>query len=259
MKEGVIVNRTGSQIVTALSFIFMSTLFCAGIDHNPSWNNNILSYSLPVSGYIDEFDPGDYGMCRFGNWLDDCVADYTTAMSLYFNHLTTGRFTNSDMDNPHGAGLFLWHLVDGQASRRTFTSASAGWATSSENSGRVTFSALRGITELYRYFTFKDEQLPGLDSSTKKYVILIHGWNPDSNTEAYGNEPDGGQFYRLYNNVNTWIGNNGASSWRVLKYHMERDTDTGPVSISAAINGTEAAEIARLHGYHMAKLILQKW
>lgn len=47
-----------------------------------------------------------------------------------------------------------------------------------------------------------------------------------------------------------------ADDWRVLRYRMERDTDTGPIGTSAAVHATRAAESARLHGYYLARLIL---
>jgi len=161
------------------------------------------------------------------------------------------------MDNPHGGGLFLWNRGLSPDQLITFSSVNADtWVPPPQapttGDGSVDTALIPGDCDLYRYFTMSNEQLPGIASSPKRYIILIHGWNRTEQYDAYGT----GNFAYLYDNISNWLANNNGGAWAVLKYRMESDTDAGPLDTGQ--NGTEAAEISRLHGYHMAKQILQR-
>ena len=78
--------------------------------------------------------------------------------------------------------------------------------------------------------------------------MLIHGWNPDSNSESYADE-----FASLDTHLRSQVAN---SDWKLLKYHWEADADTGgKISFSAVDHGTRAAEIAHQHGQHLGELL----
>lgn len=250
-----------SSWTVALLVLRLATTVSWGLDHAPSWPNSATcSYGLPGEGsgsqYVDEMAVGGYALCRFGNLINesDSIIGRET---LSFNYLTSGPFDTVSMDSPRKGGLFVWGYTGSSNRRYTFTELNASnWVLPpSGGSGRVDVDGSPYIRNLYRYFTMSDAQLPGINSTIKKYVILIHGWNPDSLSDSY----QGSQFSHLADSVQSWLTSHGGTSWKLLKYHMEQDTDTGPIiNLDAAKNGTEAAEIARLQGYHMAQLILEK-
>jgi len=257
------VTYGGQRVSTPASVLlaFLTATSAIALNHPPQWlSSTTCSYGLP-SAYVNEYPAAGYWMCRFGNYLtsDNALVGRET---LNFNYLTTGPFSIAGMDNEHSGGLFVWNTDLSPAQRVTFSSLSASsWVAPAGNAaGSVEIDgSITQNRDLYRHFTMTDDQLPGISSSTRKYVIVIHGWNPDGDDYMYGES----YWSDLVNRISTWLTAYGGSSWKLLKYRMERDADTGendwdPVPHDAAINGAEAAEIARLHGYHMAQLILEK-
>ncbi len=251
-------NHPKKIILAALSGLL---LHCVAfpVEHPPRWiGSTYCTYDLPgwdtTDQYVNEFDPGAYGLCRFGNYI--AMNDGLYGRETYhFNSLTKGSFTSVGMDSAHGGGLFIWGW-DLEARRFTFSEMHADkWISPSGSSpGSVDTDSSAFSRALCRFFEMSDMQLPGIKSTTKKYIVLIHGWNPHSKDNNY----DGDEWQALEQNINSWLVAHNGSDWQLLKYRMEADTDTGPKSVDAAINGTEAAEIARQHGYHMAKLILDQ-
>jgi beta propeller repeat protein len=255
-------TKVGAALTLLVAVAALAAQLSSAADHNPSWPDAFTCrYGLPGEGtgteYVDEMDPGGYAMCRFGNYLTR-DSGWIGRDALSFNYLTTGPFTTAGMDSPHQGGLFIWG-EDAPSDRRfTFSELNAGsWvAPPPGGTGSVEVDLNGDDRSLYRYFTMSDSQLPGVEAGVRKYVILIHGWNPSSNQDSY----TGAQFSHLSSALQAWLDANGGTDWRVVKYHMERDTDTGPVwdwdGGLLANAGTRSAEIARLHGYHMAKQLL---
>ncbi|MCE5249109.1 T9SS type A sorting domain-containing protein [bacterium] len=115
-----------------------------------------------------------------------------------------------------------------------------------------------GTYALYKTFSFPTD-IP-VDSSTRKLIVLIHGWNPDEMTNPY----EGYSWPALVANLNTWV--SAHPSWKVLAYNWGEDAATGPVLDiggpdvlgNAIRNGTQAAEISHQHGQHLGPLIKSK-
>ncbi len=93
-----------------------------------------------------------------------------------------------------------------------------------------------------------------LDSSARKIVILVHGWNPppDSMSDAY-EESD--QWFYLKNILKL---NLSGSEWKLVAYHWENDANTGLISwdeVSAVQNAATAADRAVSHGQYLGAII----
>jgi uncharacterized repeat protein (TIGR02543 family) len=91
--------------------------------------------------------------------------------------------------------------------------------------------------------------------STKKVVVLIHGWNSGSSSNSYDNPVDDKDFYLLSEALKRAL---AGTEWTLVQYHWEKDADTGPIFSPNGIlgvNGSEAAEAGRWHGYHLGELL----
>lgn len=84
--------------------------------------------------------------------------------------------------------------------------------------------------------------------STRKVIVLIHGWNRTGDGDAY-DAIDGDEFYTLARRLAAACANTG---WDLLVYHWELDADTGN-GAGLFADPVKAAHIARLHGYHLAE------
>ena len=97
-----------------------------------------------------------------------------------------------------------------------------------------------------------------LDSSARKVVILIHGWNPGggANSDIY---QDGAGWQALRGNLVQAL----SSEWKIVPYHWEQDADTGTIYNFALTDladwgtATTAAAYASVHGSHVADLLNQ--
>ena len=93
-----------------------------------------------------------------------------------------------------------------------------------------------------------------IDGSTRNLIVLIHGWNKDSNTNSFlqGTE---------WNNLVAQLKGTSlaAGSWKLAEYHWETDADTGGLAIiTDAVgygNATVAAVRAQQHGQNLATLL----
>jgi len=119
---------------------------------------------------------------------------------------------------------------------------------------------------LYRYFHFPKsltDELTGanIGSSTKKAVILIHGWNGSSQATQY----DDSELALLKTEIKIAL---TGTDWKLITYKWSEDADTGlnpdatnsaiewaKAVAGAAVNGTEAAEISHQHGQHLGELL----
>ena len=248
------------------------------VDHTPWWNDsttlrygtNGLPGETTQSQYVNEIESGSYWYCRLGNLLDNDAGAIIGNVTLKFNDLTEpvgGPYSDGNQDTPAFGRLFMYHYftTSGGLGHVNFANYNTTWTEpSSGNKGKVEIPGQDGsFFELYRYFTFGSSQLTGVTQSNTKYIILIHGWNPAGISDAYAQVGDSGHperdnFYVLYTRLQSTL---QGSDWKVLQYHMEKDTDTGDndwwdVSFFP-VRGTRAAEIARLHGYYLAERLLE--
>lgn len=254
----------------------------AAIDHSPSWLSSTqltykLDYSLPgvVDGNGQAIIPhalGGYGYCRWGNLMDR--PSFTTD-GYYLTRLTS---------KPFESDLFLSKYEE-WLEYAPFPYGTVWPATSwppLEKTAVATIPAIdpplnRTYGTLFRYLHFPNNPLlkvatdlpipinPYFTSSTdfqysplpgtaEKAVILVHGWNPDSNRSGFFNSSDdwNGNFAILTRSLQNAL--NGGD-WHLVHYNWAADSDTGAAGLSAAVNGSEAAEIGTQHGWHLAKLV----
>lgn len=105
-----------------------------------------------------------------------------------------------------------------------------------------------------------------IDSSARKLVIVIHGWNPEADTDPYNSE----NWPALVENLHTeMLGKNSlANNWDLYAYRWGNDAYTGPkvgggynedgeLGIGLE-NGTQAAEIGFQHGLALGKLLRER-
>lgn len=102
-----------------------------------------------------------------------------------------------------------------------------------------------------------------VDASARKLVIVIHGWNPEPDTDPYTD----GNWPALMKNLSQEIKGKAsyAPGWDLYAYRWGRDAYTGPVlfegknadgGIGKGVeNGTQAAEIGYQHGLVLGKLL----
>jgi hypothetical protein len=239
------------SIVVAMA---SSAALRAQVDHSPKWlSATNLTYGLVD---LDGFAPGGYGYCRWGNFMD---SNTFGTVDLAFNWLTTAPYSNANRDLFISRSDFLQRETYGGLQFPT----GAVWTVPNGRfqRGFVQFTALQNQLSLYRYLHFQnqiiDEASGGaLPSSTRKLVILVHGWNADSLSDSYATS----QFTSLVSAIRTAVGD---SDWRLARYHWEADADTGMVDLlalltlgSTAINdSTEAAEVSNQHGQHLGELL----
>src|ERR1039458_9095525 len=160
---------------------------------------------------------------------------------------SAGPFANNNKD------LFL-SGSDLNLSRLDFPS-DATWAPPNGSYlGQVTFTRCPislpvpvGLdTALFRYLHFSSRlvttspdgtELP-LGASTKKLIVLIHGWNPGSDPDGY----TGVEFASLESQLKSQLAN--APDWKLLKYHWEADADTGPIWATTDNQGIDIGALA---------------
>ncbi len=213
--------------------------------------NHAISYGL------DDLDrnaisPDGFAYCHWGNWMDEHHYNMAGQVSLSYSPLTQGPFANvADQDN---LNLFLIRGSGHQLNRALFP-ANTDWS----RAGRVSFNVgwfQPSHYTLFRYFHFPSRLTNVVSSSsltkyvnhrTEKLVVLVHGWNPNRNTHHYLN-----QYGILSDAIADQL---SGTEWQLVQYPWERDADTGPINLSAPVNGSEAAHIGHRHGWHLGELL----
>jgi pimeloyl-ACP methyl ester carboxylesterase len=222
---------------------------------------------------LDNFPVLGYGFCKWGvleSEIDEVNPLLQNLVTLNFTRRTAGPFANNTKE------LFLSSSTTqitpiGEAPDQFPSDATWNPANGSYQDGSITFTrwpvslpAPIGLkTILFRYLHFAPTlvttetdgtELP-LGSSTKKLVVLIHGWNPGSNPDSYT-----GEFASLESQLRSQLAT--ATDWKLLKYHWEADADTGAIldansiPIAGAVDhGTKSAEDAHQHGQHLGELL----
>ena len=230
--------------LAALSIALASNV-CATVDpipekrYSPDFNSND-PYGLVD---LDHFSDG-YGYCGWGNPYD--LLD-PLKVEFEMKKLAADKWPLSRAD--------LWLNTGGTASLRWDVFPST---TIFDSSTRiVTLFPDRTSTppvqdppysvfcKLHFPRTLTDEVTNSLlKSDTRKVIVLIHGWNPDSNTSQYGYE-----FAALKANL---IAKLAGTGWKLVCYDWAMDADTGS---SAPGDAVQAAEIAHRHGQHLGQLL----
>jgi hypothetical protein len=233
------------RIITYTVCSVLITLIASAADHEPVWSGaNSITYNLRD---IDNFNPQEYEHTRWGNKIDEVYYDFLfdpQNKTLSFSQLTEEHLsTNTNQDT---WDLFLSGTTN-TLNRIIFPTSPSIW---DWDNNLVTFYG-SGDFYLFRYFHFEDVPAdPGgnvLSSSATKLVILIHGWNPNSNADPYS----GAEFTDLYTNITSIV--NG-TDWTVFRYDWAVDADTGGIQTSAT-DSTEAAEHGHQHGQHLGDLL----
>src|ERR1035437_6205069 len=248
--------------ILLLFFITASTWLCQAVDHSPRWIGNTVKYgpenSLNGLVDLDNFPVASYGYCKWGVLQDQ---DNYNTVTLGFTRLTVGPFDNNTKD------LFLSRST--AFLQRLQFPADSDWSPPGVFfDGDVTFTQFPGLSvppsdsinvALFRYLHFapilftteSNGNESRLQASTKKLIVLIHGWNPNSDFDGYG-----GEFASLDTRLRSQITN---TDWKLLKYHWEADADTGFIFDDngdfATVNATESAEVAHQHGQHLGELL----
>ncbi len=228
------------KLLIALLLLIAPFVARAQIDHTPKWSNNFtaLTYNLID---LDGFAVGSYGYCKWGNLQDR--TDFFDR-EFYFTRLTEGPFSNDNLD------LFIAYDTDEYIDGYSFPAQTQWYANALYFSGISSY-------RLYRYFHFENELVDAetgspLVGDEAKLIILFHGWNPDSNSDAYS----GAEFASLLSNLRAVT---RGTDWHIVKYRWEPDSDTGGKDIKAIVNGTEAAEIGHQHGQHLGQVLSQEY
>lgn len=191
-----------------------------------------------------------YDYCRFGNQMDE-EFDTDGDVSLKFTWLTERDPLAATP--PYSSALFLRGSLGGMeflSTPRILSLQRPNLSTRSD--GTVTVSTGTGLGyKLMRRLHFPQQLATTsgqVDRYTRKLIILVHGWQPDSDGDAY--DAGSGPLADLRDSLAT---ERIATDWKVMTYHWEKDADTGPTSLSGVVNATRAAEIARWHGYHLGQ------
>jgi pimeloyl-ACP methyl ester carboxylesterase len=235
-----------AYFVSALLISGFSTLFA--IDHSPVWTSaTSITYNLRD---LDNFYPLSYGYTRWGNVMDEVSSSIFDPADkwLDFTSLTRPHSSlDTDQDN--------WDLFlsggsgsSGNLYRYLFPASPSIW---NWDYREVGFYA-SGAYSLFRYLHFepipKDPAGVQLPTDKNKVIILIHGWNPDGNSDSYA----GTEFTALYNNLTAAT---AGTDWLVFRYNWAADADTGTGLIT---DTTEAAENAHQHGQHLGDTLFDR-
>ena len=160
------------------------------VDHSPKWTGTTsLTYNL-VNLDPDLSSP-DYAYCRWGNWIDyNSVGE----VDFKFNWLTKGPFGNVPDQNK--LDLFLSSSPNLNLLYREDFPVNSEWQvpgdSTTKTDGKVSFLSANNDLTVFRYFHFNNTLINRvattmedwqIDADSKKVVILIHGWNPGSDSD----------------------------------------------------------------------------
>ena len=211
-----------------------------------------------------------YNYCRIGNFL----GSGSDNQLIFFNNLTCAPFSSGNND-------LLLSSTNYPFAALSLSSSVSDWSSPSANGeGQIRISTGTGVVNAFRKLHFnqtaafsnglifsanQDPQLRSLSPEDSKLIIHIHGWNPSSDRNAYAGKiaekfdqiSQGDEFKEL---LLACRGKTNPTSWTTLQYHWEADADTGGLFTGGLgpINGSEAAHIGYLHGWHLADLLHNK-
>jgi len=222
---------------------------------NPDFNS---SDPYGFGADLNELDAGSFEHCRWGVHMDVENAILPYVDDLKFTKLTKGEddlFISTSLRY-----LTEWNLLE--SSDVTWKPIGSYFT----GAGSLSFPAVPGKSyHLLRKLSFESNpfttpdgqrKMPGSDA--KKVIILIHGWNPESDSNMFD---ESSQLSKLMENIQEALNSAPNAGWELFLYHWERDADTGPNPLGgdvlhSATNGCEAAEGAHLHGQHLGTLLV---
>ncbi len=223
----------------------------AGSPPDHSWDPN--RATNPPYGLVDldHLSPGDYGYCRWGVMMASGCATGLPYDVLSFTPLTI--FQSNPM---YGSGGPLFLDVCGTNTVIPIEAiGSVGQLDASNRWITIPPGIHYSLFRKYHYpLSLLNVSGGAMNGSTRKAIVLLHGWNPASDNDSYDEPSDDKEFYQLRENLKSATQTSG---WQVFTYHWESDADTGPMppNLDAAINGSEAAEAGHLHGQHLGELV----
>jgi hypothetical protein len=218
---------------------------------------DVNKYNLDMSQ--DNISAGNFMYCRWG-LLSDFGSPNQGQLALHFDSLTPSPFSQ---DNKSLFILSSTNATD-QFQLSSFGSLWPLPSASSWTSGQLSLPAPQNATTyfLFREYNFSpvllEFQGAALDTNATKLVIMIHGWNPNQNSDDYQQDT-------FFNNLGTAIHNQiSGTDWKLVGYHWEADADTGPVLAAdlynfGAVNGAESAEASYQHGLHLGQVLLNNY
>lgn len=232
-------------------------LSCTGAKAQRTFNpgNPANPYGLPIlPGPDDELQSNDYLYMKWGIMMSDGELYYSAPSRWLYK--TTPLTQKSNL-------FFLNHRQSNTITPESeFAARDVQWVLSGLTIPYAKLPEENAVLMRKYHFPSSLQNVrgtgptyPPISPSNKKAVILIHGWNPSSDSDAYDND----EFLELKLNIRAALNFDGASDWALVTYHWERDSDTGPkIALDggfAAINGTEAAEAGHRHGQHLGERI----
>jgi len=265
----IVVNYMGTEganvheSIVGVNGIEIGEVFELASLHAPRWINGVVDYGFDFNdpAQLGNIGAGEYGYCRRG-----------IPMSTNFPLGGIQRFPYSSLTGLSAPSLLIRDDlflvgIQGDLNQMGVRLPLAGRDWSEEGAVYTSWLSLEVPPHhggaLMRYLHFRPtlaESFSGLgetadfsrtfDSNTEKAVILIHGWNPESRPYHYL-----GYFSKLGANLRKSL---EGTDWVDARYHWEADADTGAGGAHAAIDGTRAAEVARMHGWHLGELLVDE-
>lgn len=212
--------------------------------HSFNSSNSSNPYNLTD---LDNFPFDDYSYTKLGNLMsesDSGALSFTRLTAPPYNSLNTDLFLNNG-----NSSLNLLNFPD-----------STSWDANDDTVRLFPDSTPPVLIDynLFRKFHFSDSltdvsTAQELANSTGKLIIVIHGWNPNSDADQFSNSPE---FISLIQALKVRL---QASDWQLSLYHWETDSDTGPVASATVVrNSTAAAMDGHQHGQHLGELLAKK-
>ena len=295
-------GEPGSSELLDTNTMTFTVSYCAPTTYS-SWGDNSMPYGLPDDLANEIYDGKRrwepeyrYYYCRRGVLQDnDLVADnildlwFESDAEMGFSCLTPTprevelflmRCPKYSIDDPNDARPLLGNPAYPE---KCFPAGGEYiyWSSPNLNGTKVWNSdnlELEAVQKDWNYHLFRrlhpksslTDALTGevIGEAPQKIVILIHGWNPNSDENPFENGAgEEGEWQDLRDGVKSWLQEHGNGEWALVEFNWAADADTGPVFWDAnpakgidtwpTQNGTEAAEVAHLHGQALGELLGQ--
>ncbi len=271
-RNGIVSRVTVQTAAIASIIVILPPLVSLALDLNQDYRTFSPSGATDRNPYdiagVGNSDPGSYLHTRWGVYQDEAEKPILGKSMLSFSPLTEGPYSYRNKDLFVSSSIS--HLLRLALPIEAPSSTEAVWSAPVESSpgawddGSVEYYLRTDNEYLFRKLHYQVngallDQASGqqIDSTTKKLVILIHGWNRTAQSDQFAS----GDLANLSTQLSSRL---GATDWSFTKYHWERDAETGNLDLTSAglaspfINATEAAEIAYTHGLHLGELLLAR-
>ena len=238
--------------------LLLSPTAILALDHSPQWDgvtNDYLYFNKSGSG--ENIDVSEKGLIQIKPY------NKRGMRSDYSDYVVNG--TSPVLNLPplydNNNELFYYLLpLQGSPSSCEFAKSACGILDTVNNKVTILPTSY-GSYQMHRFFDFSDNLKKFDKNITNKLIVLIHGWNPSNDTDPYASPQD---FLKLYAEIKNRL---SGTDWSLAVYDWAKDAATGPQFwdsanndqlLVARENGTQAAEIAHMHGKHLGALILEK-